>query len=105
MHGTHPHHTRTTPCLHPARPAHRALHRLSAAAPAPLTHPTPTPRARAGSSLTGNGLLVSDGEVWRRQRRLSNPAFRRVRVRNVLATGTSLTSTLRIVHAICVCLP
>jgi cytochrome P450 len=33
-----------------------------------------------GSSLTGNGLLVSDGEVWRRQRRLSNPAFRRAAV-------------------------
>jgi len=30
-----------------------------------------------GSSLAGNGLLVSDGDVWRRQRRLSNPAFRR----------------------------
>lgn len=34
----------------------------------------------AGSSLTGNGLLVSDGDVWRRQRRLSNPAFRRAAV-------------------------
>jgi len=33
-----------------------------------------------GSALTGNGLLVSDGEVWRRQRRLSNPAFRRAAV-------------------------
>ncbi|KAK9830754.1 hypothetical protein WJX74_005464 [Apatococcus lobatus] len=29
-----------------------------------------------GSSLAGNGLLVSDGPVWRRQRQLSNPAFR-----------------------------
>ena len=29
-----------------------------------------------GSSLAGNGLLVSDGAVWRRQRQLSNPAFR-----------------------------
>ena len=29
-----------------------------------------------GSVLTGEGLLVSDGEVWRRQRRLSNPSFR-----------------------------
>jgi cytochrome P450 len=29
-----------------------------------------------GSKLTGNGLLVSDGEVWRKQRQLSNPAFR-----------------------------
>lgn len=33
-----------------------------------------------GSSLTGNGLLVSDGEVWRRQRRMSNPAFRKAAV-------------------------
>eukprot|EP00854_Cymbomonas_tetramitiformis_P001707 gene1707-2365_t len=32
------------------------------------------------SSLTGNGLLVSDGEVWQRQRRLSNPAFRQAAV-------------------------
>jgi len=29
-----------------------------------------------GSSLTGEGLLTSDGDVWRRQRRLSAPAFR-----------------------------
>ena len=33
-----------------------------------------------GSSLTGNGLLVSDGEVWKKQRRLSNPAFRKAAV-------------------------
>lgn len=33
-----------------------------------------------GSSLTGNGLLVSDGDVWKRQRRLSNPAFRKAAV-------------------------
>ncbi len=33
-----------------------------------------------GSSLAGNGLLVSDGDVWRRQRRLSNPSFRRAAV-------------------------
>lgn len=29
-----------------------------------------------GSSLAGEGLLVSDGDAWARQRRLSNPAFR-----------------------------
>lgn len=29
-----------------------------------------------GSSLAGNGLLVSDGATWQRQRQLSNPAFR-----------------------------
>ena len=33
-----------------------------------------------GSSLAGNGLLVSDGETWARQRRLSNPAFRKAAV-------------------------
>ena len=33
-----------------------------------------------GSSLAGNGLLVSDGQAWVRQRRLSNPAFRRAAV-------------------------
>ncbi|PRW32625.1 cytochrome p450 isoform A [Chlorella sorokiniana] len=33
-----------------------------------------------GSSLTGNGLLTSDGEVWKRQRRLANPAFRRAAI-------------------------
>ena len=32
------------------------------------------------SSLAGEGLLVSDGDVWARQRRLSNPAFRRAAV-------------------------
>ena len=33
-----------------------------------------------GSSLAGNGLLVSDGETWKRQRRLSNPAFRKAAI-------------------------
>ncbi|MDC0668306.1 cytochrome P450 [Nannocystis radixulma] len=30
--------------------------------------------------VTGNGLLVSDGEFWRRQRRLAQPAFHRERI-------------------------
>ena len=29
---------------------------------------------------TGNGLFVSDGDVWRRQRRLAQPAFHRQRI-------------------------
>jgi cytochrome P450 len=32
---------------------------------------------RANPELFGNGLLTSDGEFWRRQRRLANPAFHR----------------------------
>ena len=35
-----------------------------------------------GSALAGQGLLVSDGALWRRQRRLSNPAFRQAAVRS-----------------------
>src|ERR1700724_1749213 len=31
----------------------------------------------ANPELFGNGLLTSDGDFWRRQRRLSNPAFHR----------------------------
>lgn len=33
-----------------------------------------------GSRLAGNGLLVSDGALWKRQRQLSNPAFRKAAV-------------------------
>lgn len=33
-----------------------------------------------GSALAGNGLLVSDGKIWKRQRKLSNPAFRKSQV-------------------------
>ena len=32
------------------------------------------------SRLAGDGLLVTDGDVWRSQRRLSNPAFRKAAV-------------------------
>jgi cytochrome P450 len=32
---------------------------------------------RGNPELFGNGLLTSDGEFWRRQRRLANPAFHR----------------------------
>ncbi|GAB5361694.1 hypothetical protein AAMO2058_000734700 [Amorphochlora amoebiformis] len=43
------------------------------------------------SEITGNGLLVSDGEVWKRQRRLTNPAFRTKainRYKDVMAAET-----------------
>ncbi len=33
--------------------------------------------ARMNSELFGNGLLTSDGDFWRRQRKLSSPAFHR----------------------------
>jgi len=33
--------------------------------------------SRSNPELFGNGLLTSDGDFWRRQRRLSNPAFHR----------------------------
>jgi len=50
-----------------------------------------------GSSLAGNGLLVSDGETWARQRRLSNPAFRRAAVatyaRCMIEVGEKLVKT------------
>lgn len=47
-----------------------------------------------GSSLTGNGLLVSDGELWKRQRRLSNPAFRRSMITAYADQMTSCTEAL-----------
>lgn len=34
----------------------------------------------------GNGLALSDGELWRRQRRLMNPEFRRERIASFRAT-------------------
>lgn len=44
-----------------------------------------------GSSLTGNGLLVSDGPTWRRQRKLSNPAFRKTAIDKYTSTMTTCT--------------
>ena len=42
----------------------------------------------ASSPLLGNGLLTSQGEFWRRQRRLAQPAFHKDRI---VAYGTTMT--------------
>ncbi len=45
-----------------------------------------------GSSLAGNGLLVSDGDIWRRQRQLSTPAFRRAAIEKYASSMIECTS-------------
>jgi cytochrome P450 len=49
--------------------------------------------------LVGNGLLTSEGDEWKRQRRLSNPAFHRERVATYATTmvdhANRLTATWR----------
>lgn len=47
-----------------------------------------------GSSLAGNGLLVSDGDVWRRQRQLVAPAFRRTVVETYAAAMVGNTAEM-----------
>ena len=41
------------------------------------THDRQTVQYKSLSLITGNGLLTSDGELWKRQRRLMQPAFHR----------------------------
>jgi cytochrome P450 len=48
-------------------------------------HKTALARA-ATEKLLGNGLLNSEGEFWRRQRRLAQPAFQKSRVNEYAAT-------------------
>jgi cytochrome P450 len=49
--------------------------------------------------LLGQGLLVSEGEFWRRQRRLAQPAFHRGRIQEYAATmGESIERHIRDWH-------
>lgn len=41
---------------------------------------------RVTGSLLGQGLLISEGAFWRRQRRLAQPAFHRGRIQEYAAT-------------------
>lgn len=44
--------------------------------------------------VIGNGLLTSDGDFWRRQRRLASPAFHRKRIAAFATTMTAATDTM-----------
>lgn len=48
--------------------------------------------ARAGKLLAGEGLATSDGEAWRRRRRLAAPAFHRQRIANFAEMMTRATT-------------
>ena len=52
-----------------------------------------------GSSLAGNGLLVSDGATWQRQRQLSNPAFRKSAIETYAKVHLSAGNNAPDVHA------
>jgi len=44
--------------------------------------------------LLGNGMLVNEGETWKRQRRLAQPAFHRQHLAGFAATMTDATSQM-----------
>jgi len=47
---------------------------------------------RITARMLGQGLLISEGEFWRRQRRLAQPAFHRNRVNDYAATMLDIAS-------------
>ncbi|MCB8981416.1 MAG: cytochrome P450 [Ardenticatenaceae bacterium] len=54
----------------------------------------PHPSLALLQPVIGNGLLTSDGEFWRRQRRLASPAFHRKRIAAFATTMTEATDTM-----------
>lgn len=44
--------------------------------------------------VVGNGLLTSDGDFWRRQRRLAQPAFHRRRIAEFTTTMSAAAETM-----------
>lgn len=47
-----------------------------------------------GKPSLGNGLLISEGDFWRRQRRLAQPAFHRQRIAEFAKTMTDSTAEM-----------
>lgn len=54
----------------------------------------PAPTFTLLQPIIGNGLVISDGEFWRRQRRLSQPAFHRKQIANFVTTMTDCTQQM-----------
>jgi cytochrome P450 len=50
--------------------------------------------ARRLGSLLGNGLLLSEGDFWLRQRRLMQPAFHRQRLASMVASMVDITASV-----------
>jgi len=48
---------------------------------------------RITTRLLGQGLLISEGDFWRRQRRLAQPAFHRARINDYAATMIGITQS------------
>jgi cytochrome P450 len=53
-----------------------------------------TPGFEVLGSLLGNGLLTSQGEFWRRQRRIAQPAFHRRRIAGFAETMVAFTEQM-----------